>query len=108
MKKFKYLLIALFFVITIIGSADVQGAQDVLFQLSLLNALDKGVVEGEMTIKDLKQHGDFGIGTFNAIDGELIGVDGNFYRMDVDGAAQPAAHEKYLLCNQNKGELQIY
>ena len=90
MKRINVLLITIFFLTIIFGGSNVQGAEDVLFQLSLLNALDKGIAEGEMTIKDLKQHGDFGLGTFNAIDGELIGVDGNFYRMDVDGVAQPA------------------
>ena len=87
MKKFRYLLIALFFVTAIIGSADVQGAQDVLFQVSLLNALDKGIAEGKTTIKDLKRHGDFGIGTLNAIDGEMLGLDGNYYRINVEGVA---------------------
>ncbi|MBW2207469.1 MAG: acetolactate decarboxylase, partial [Deltaproteobacteria bacterium] len=90
MKRLSQLLITIFFLAIISGGSNVQGAQDVLFQRSLLNALDKGLAEGEMTIKDLKQHGDFGLGTFNAIDGELIGVDGNFYHMGVDGAAQPA------------------
>ena len=90
MKRLSQLLITIFFLAIIFGGSNVQGAEDVLFQTSMINALDKGIAEGEMTIKDLKQHGDFGLGTFNAIDGELIGVDGNFYRMDVEGAAQPA------------------
>ena len=90
MKRLSQLSITIFFLVIIVGGANVQGAEDVLFQTSLMNALDKGLSEGEMTIKELKQHGDFGLGTFNAIDGELIGVDGNFYHMGVDGAAQPA------------------
>ncbi len=90
MKRINVLLITIFFLTIIFGGSNVQGAEDVLFQSSMINALDKGIAEGEMTIKDLKQHGDFGLGTFNAIDGELIGLDGTFYRMDVDGVAQPA------------------
>ncbi len=87
MKRINVLLITIFFLTIIFGGSNVQGAEDVLFQSSMINALDKGIAEGEMTIKDLKQHGDFGIGTLNAIDGEMLGLDGNYYRMNVDGVA---------------------
>jgi len=38
---------------------------------------------------ELKRNGDFGIGTFNALDGEMIGLDGAFYQIKVDGVAYP-------------------
>ena len=89
MKNLRYMLIAGFPLATVLGSTYVQGARDVLFQTSFYNALDKGVAEGEITFRDLRQHGDFGIGTFNAVDGEMVGFDGNFYQVKVDGVAYP-------------------
>jgi len=89
MKRIRYSLIAVFFLVTILVGTHVQGAQDVLFQTSTFDALDKGVAEGEVTIKNLKQHGDFGIGTFNAVDGEMVVLDGNCYQIKMDGVAYP-------------------
>jgi acetolactate decarboxylase len=87
MKNVRYLFIAVLFLLTISGGSYAQGGQNVLFQASMYSALDKGVYEGEITVKDLKQHGDFGLGTFNAVDGEMIGLDGEFYQVKVDGVA---------------------
>ena len=61
-----------------------------LFQVSTLNAIMEGVFDGELTIGELRRHGDFGVGTFNALDGELVAVDGEFYRLAADGSAAPA------------------
>lgn len=61
--------------------------KDVLFQTSTINALLEGVYDGSLTFKELKTHGDFTIGTFNALDGELIGFNGAFYQIKSDGVA---------------------
>jgi len=45
--------------------------------------------DGEITYEELKQHGDFGIGTFNGLDGEMIGLEGKFYQIKADGIAYP-------------------
>ena len=60
-----------------------------LYQLSLMNALLEGVYDGEVTYGALRQHGDFGLGTFNALDGEIVGFDGKFYQLRSDGSAHP-------------------
>lgn len=44
----------------------------VIYQTSLMSALLSGVYEGNTTIADLLAQGDFGLGTFNELDGELI------------------------------------
>ena len=62
---------------------------DVLFQVSTLDALLQGVYDGSITFGDLKDHGDFGLGTFEALDGEMIAVDGEFYQVKTDGVAYP-------------------
>jgi acetolactate decarboxylase len=36
-------------------------------------------------VAELAEHGDLGLGTFNALDGEMIALDGRFYRADADG-----------------------
>ncbi|MDT5347523.1 MAG: acetolactate decarboxylase, partial [Mycobacterium sp.] len=35
------------------------------------------------------KHGDFGLGTFNQLDGEMVAVEGQFYRLRADGTATP-------------------
>src|SRR3954454_12673301 len=58
----------------------------VLFQASTIGALLDGAYEGDVTFAELAEHGDLGLGTLNALDGEMIAVDGSFYRADVEGA----------------------
>ncbi|MEI8314766.1 MAG: acetolactate decarboxylase [Verrucomicrobiota bacterium] len=61
-----------------------------LFQYATINSLLAGVFDGDMTIATLKHHGDFGIGTFNALDGEMLALDGQFYQIRSDGHVYPA------------------
>ncbi|MFH0878083.1 MAG: acetolactate decarboxylase, partial [Lentisphaerota bacterium] len=37
-----------------------------------VSALVEGVYEENSTLAEIKQHGDFGLGTFNDLDGEMI------------------------------------
>jgi acetolactate decarboxylase len=62
-----------------------------LFQVSTAGALVKGVYDGVVTIGDLKQHGDFGLGTFDGLDGEMLALDGRFYQIRSSGAVGEAA-----------------
>jgi len=55
-----------------------------IHQYSTLSALLEGVYDGEMTVGELKQQGNFGIGTFNALDGELILFEGHCYKATSD------------------------
>jgi acetolactate decarboxylase len=63
----------------------------VLFQASTIGALLDGAYEGDVSYAQLAGHGDFGLGTFNALDGEMIALDGSFYRADTDGQVTPVA-----------------
>jgi acetolactate decarboxylase len=56
-----------------------------LFQVSTSTALVKGVYNGVVTIGELKQHGDFGLGTFDGLDGEMLALDGQFYQVRGSG-----------------------
>jgi acetolactate decarboxylase len=62
---------------------------DVLFQYSTLGSLMAGVYDGNMTYAEIKQHGDFGLGTFNTLDGEMIEVEHKVYQVRADGVAYP-------------------
>lgn len=72
------------------GVTQISAQTDVLYQVSTLDALVGGVYEGRTTLESLKAHGDFGIGTFNAVDGEMMLIDGLFYRVDGEGKVRLA------------------
>ena len=59
-----------------------------LFQISSSAALVEGIYKGEVTVGALREHGDFGLGTFAELDGEMIVVDGRFYQVRCDGVAR--------------------
>lgn len=42
-----------------------------------------------MTFGELKRHGTFGLGTFDVLDGEMIGLEGRFYQIKANGVAYP-------------------
>jgi len=89
LRIIRYLLAGMLLVIVASGCSHTQGNNDVLFQVSTINALLEGVYDGETTFQELERHGDFGIGTFNGLDGEMIGLDGDFYQIKADGVAYP-------------------
>ncbi|MGB9371881.1 MAG: acetolactate decarboxylase [Halobacteriota archaeon] len=59
----------------------------VLFQASTYSALQAGDYNGETSLKELRAHGDFGLGTFDALDGEMVLLNGTFYQIRSDGNA---------------------
>jgi acetolactate decarboxylase len=61
-----------------------------LTQVSTYQALDMGLYDGEVTYERLAGYGDFGIGTFTGIDGEMIALDGIFYQALADGTVRKA------------------
>lgn len=87
MRIIRYLSVVVFLVIAMTGCLHFQKSKDVLFQTSTINVLLEGGYDGEMTYEKLKRRGDFGIGTFNGLDGEMIGLEGKFYQVKTDGRA---------------------
>ncbi len=65
----------------------------VLFQASTIAALLDGAYDGDLTFAELAEHGDLGLGTVNALDGEMIAINGRFYRASVDGRVSELAPE---------------
>jgi acetolactate decarboxylase len=59
-------------------------------QISTYPALQFGVYNGDVTYAQIDQYGDFGIGTFNGMDGEMVALDGKFYQAKADGSVREA------------------
>ena len=74
------------------GSNDHRAGE--LYQTSLMSALMAGIYEGEATYGQIRKYGDFGVGTFNDLDGEMVGFDGTFYQLRSDGSARPVTDDQ--------------
>jgi acetolactate decarboxylase len=73
-----------------VGVRDVRSGEHphhTLFQTSTIDALLNSSYEGDVSFAELGARGDFGLGTFDALDGEMIGLDGAFYQVKADGRA---------------------
>lgn len=66
----------------------------VLFQASTIGALLEGAYDGDLSFGELAEHGDLGLGTLNGLDGEMIALDGRFYRAALDGAIDEIAADE--------------
>jgi acetolactate decarboxylase len=63
---------------------------DALVQFSLVSALAAGDYVGDTPLADLLASGDFGVGTFSHLDGEMIVLDGKIYQALADGTVRAA------------------
>lgn len=68
------------------GNADVD--RECLYQVSLLQDLTQGDYYGSVTLGELKEKGDTGLGTFDKLNGEMIVLDGKIYRVDGEGKVE--------------------
>ncbi len=93
MKRFLRVLFPVTFVVAlmILSECSVSSrnheTRRVIYQTSTINALLAGIYDGDMTFRTLQQHGGFGLGTVNRLDGEMIGIGGEFYQIKTDGKA---------------------
>lgn len=69
------------------------GRGNELFPTAPTAGLPQGVYDGDTTFGELAEHGDFGLGTFNALDGEMVTFDGVSYQITADGRAHGAPLE---------------
>lgn len=63
---------------------------ETMYQVSTLQSLLDGGYDGHITVEELRNHGDIGVGTFDKIDGEMIVVDGTVYQARYDGSVNIA------------------
>jgi acetolactate decarboxylase len=52
-----------------------------LFQVSTSGALVAGVYDREVSVKSILEHGDFGLGTFANLDGEMVVLEGRAFQV---------------------------
>lgn len=64
---------------------DISGQQNTVYQVSTFDALKLGIYQGTVTFGNLRKHGNFGLGTFDSLDGEMVALDGRFYQVRSDG-----------------------
>ncbi|HNR93702.1 MAG TPA: acetolactate decarboxylase [Kiritimatiellia bacterium] len=64
-----------------------------VFQMSTIDALLVGVYDGHLSGRDLLRQGNFGIGTFEALDGEMVVLDGRIYQVKADGSVVEVNHD---------------
>lgn len=59
----------------------------VMWQNIPLVALLNGFYDGTVTVAEAESHGDFGLGAFASLDGEMVANDGTIYQVKADGKA---------------------
>ncbi|MBA2860669.1 acetolactate decarboxylase [Methanococcus maripaludis] len=99
-----------------------EQVSDVLYQVSTINALMESIYDGFVPVNELVTHGDFGIGTFDKLDGEMVVLDGICYQVKSDGVAYKVENvttpfatvtsfendETYFLNDMNISEFESY
>lgn len=76
------------------GSAHAAEAEETLYQVATLDALLAGGYDGYLTLSELLEHGDLGLGTFDRLDGEMAVLDGHVYQVRGDGSVREAKPEE--------------
>ena len=64
------------------------------YQAATISSLLAGAYDGDTTVDEMLRHGDFGLGTFNGVDGEMMVLDGRVYRGTTDGRAHLVARSE--------------
>ena len=66
--------------------------QAAMTQVATIDALLAGGYDGHFSCGQLRHYGDFGIGTFDHLDGEMVVLEGTVYQVKADGTVhQPPA-----------------
>lgn len=94
LRSMSSLLVAALLSLPLGGCMARDGGSDwseTLTQVSTIDALLEGVYDGVMTFEELATYGDFGIGTFASLDGEMLAVDGRFYQVTGEGVVRQVA-----------------
>ena len=87
MKRMPLLVICLCLAATMAHAAP---DRDVLYQVSTLDALLAGVFDRAVNVGELLGHGDTGLGCFEAVDGEMVVLDGKAWQVKSDGTIHQA------------------
>ncbi|HCK64754.1 MAG TPA: hypothetical protein DHW49_00680, partial [Anaerolineae bacterium] len=69
-------------------------AENKVYLCAPVNSLVEGIYEQNIPFSEIKKHGDFGLGTFNDLDGEMMMVDGEIFRVGSDGKVNQITDEE--------------
>src|ERR1700760_1269605 len=67
-----------------------------LFQVSTSAALVEGLYQGAVRVSHLLAHGDFGVGTFANLEGEMVVLDGTCYQISANGAVAEVPGDRLI------------
>ena len=68
-------------------------SHDEVFQVETIGRLVDGDFTGSMSYGEVMKHGDFGLGTFVDLDGEMAAADGKFWHFGPGGHGNPVSPE---------------
>ncbi|MCE5296177.1 MAG: acetolactate decarboxylase [Euryarchaeota archaeon] len=88
-RPFVPVLIVVFMIVVaaiVISSPGTEESNDRIYQIGTLEGLLNGDLGGKITVGELLEHGSYGLGTFSGLDGEMIVIDGDCYRVAADGS----------------------
>lgn len=77
-------------IILSIATKSIGQQPDKIVHYSAMDAMRNGVYTGDVTVQQLGRKGDFGLGTYHLLDGELVALDGTYYRVAANGAVTKA------------------
>lgn len=80
----RWVLVALLLAVAVVPAHADSGKQT-LSQVSTFDALMRGCFEGIIPVAAVSRYGDFGIGTFHGLDGEMVILDGKVFKVPIDG-----------------------
>jgi acetolactate decarboxylase len=81
------------FVVSVALAQYLERPLHTVFQVSTSGALVAGVYDREVSVQTILEHGNFGLGTFANLDGEMVVVDGNVYQVRGSGQVSEAPAE---------------
>lgn len=76
--------------------SDIKEKSDKIYQYSIWRAFINLIYDGEITINELKQHGNIGLGSYSTLSGELVMVDGKPYKIPESGNVEIASDDETL------------
>ena len=85
MRRLSPISVVAIVVFVLSGVLYAQSAGHSVFQVSTYQALKQGIFDNETTFGELSKEGDFGLGTLNGLDGEMVALNGEFFQIKADG-----------------------
>lgn len=76
------------------GGENEEDNDDVIYQVSTIDALSGGSLDGVVSVGELERHGEVGLGTLSGADGEVVVVDGTTYVVRPEGEASRVPAEE--------------